>query len=110
MVCGNLHVLRGHGYPQILNLLKFRQFQATIQQSLTLQGSDIWLPEFGFFVWGFVEPNHGEMALEHFAAFLWVSCFKQKVKLNSFAAKIEEKKDRNEMKKIGTKISRLTIL
>jgi hypothetical protein len=70
------------------------------------------LPEFGFFVWGFVETNHGEMALEHFAAFLWVSCFKQKINLNSFAAKIEEKKKnvRKIKKKIGAKFSRLTIL
>jgi len=53
------------------------------------------LPEFGFFVWGFVETNHGEMLLKHFAAFLWVSCFKQKINLNSFAAKIKKKRKKN---------------
>lgn len=72
----------------------------------TFQGSDVWLPESGFFVGAFVEANHGEVVLEHGHVCFSVWGTLLLFKINSFAAKYIFKLKKiisNEQKKLEQK-------
>lgn len=80
---GSLHDLHWHGYPQILwdkRSIKIATDEP-LREILTLQGSDVWLPELGFFVWWFVVTNHGKVILKHFGCFFLyvVRCKREKI-------------------------------
>jgi len=53
---------------------------------LTLQGSDVCLPELSLFVWAFVEANHGKMILEHLGHSSIGFCFLE-IKIRSLQKK-----------------------